>query len=278
MSNNRLTYKKAYIDSQHRLPQSVSSSDFVVELPENFETPAGTTCWITEVSLPTTWKTTENGFFEYFYFMLYDNNDNLLRSSRVYFGNMVYFAEQLSFDIVKGIYDNVKYLNAGSDIFVYAYSSATRTVEIKVADGLNFKVKIPTDTELGNYVNNTWTTASELYLNYDNSNPLSINYLLINYVPTNGGLTTWVSSYMNLVPFRAVLLHCPELADHHYASPSSYSSNIVRKILIDQQLGGIVNDSHGGAFSPDFIDVGGRNLTRLSFRITDTNKKTNQFI
>ena len=273
MSNNRLTYKKVYVDSQYRLPQSSSSSDFVIELPENFETPIGTKCWITEVSLPTTWKTTENGFFEYFYFMLYDNDDNLLRSSRIYLGNKVYFAEQLSFDIVSGMNNDVKYLNAGSDIFVYAYSSATRTVEIKVADGLNFKVKIPTDTELSNYVNNSWTTASENYMTYDNKNPLSINYLLSNYVATNGGLTIWTSSYMNLVPFRAVLLHCPELADHHYASPSSYSSNIIRKILIDQQLGGIVNDAHGGAFSEDFLDVGGKNLKRLSFRITDTNNK-----
>ena len=271
--SNRLTFKKVYVDSQYRLPQSKSSSDFVIELPENFETPAGTKCWNTEVSLPTTWKSTENGFYEYLYCMLYDNSDNLLRSSRVYLGNKVYFAEQLSFDMVKGMNDDVKYLNAGSDIFVYAYSSATRTVEIKVADGLNFKVKIPTDTELSNYVNSTWTTASENYMNYDNTNPLSINYLLSNYVATNGGLTIWTSSYMNLVPFRAVLLHCPELADHHYASPSSYSSNIIRKILIDQQLGGIVNDAHGGAFSEDYIDVGGKNLKRLSFRITDTNNK-----
>ena len=69
------------------------------------------------------------------------------------------------------------------------------------------------------------------------------------------------------------MLHCPELADHHYLSPSSYSSNIVRKVLIDQQLGGVVNDTNS-AFHEDFLSVGGRNLKRLSFRITDTNNKT----
>ena len=32
----------------------------------------------------------------------------------------IYFSEQLSFDMVKGMNDAVKHLNAGNDIFVYA--------------------------------------------------------------------------------------------------------------------------------------------------------------
>lgn len=258
-----------YVDSTYRLPQSRSSSDFVVELQENFECPAGTKCWITEVSLPATWKTTEVGLFENLYFMLYIGSDVLLRSSKVYLGNKVYFAEQLSFDMVAGMNNAVRHLNAGNYIFVYAYSSATRTVEIKVADGLDFKSKIPTDDELGIYVSNTWNGASDGHDVYDNTEPLSINYLLSNYVATSL-LTTFTSSYLNFVPFRSVLLHCPELADYHYSSPSSYSSSIVRKILIDQQLGGIVNDAHGGVFHEDFIDCSNKNLKRLSFHITDT--------
>ena len=78
--SNKLTYKTCFIDSQYRLPQSKSSSDFVIELEQNFECPAGTKCWITEVSLPTTWKTTENNFYEYLYVMIYDNTDTFLTS------------------------------------------------------------------------------------------------------------------------------------------------------------------------------------------------------
>ena len=75
MMSNKLTYKKVFVDSQYRLPQSKSSSDFVVELNKNFECPAGTKCWITEASLPTTWKTTENRFYEYLYVMVFDDSD-----------------------------------------------------------------------------------------------------------------------------------------------------------------------------------------------------------
>ena len=269
MMSNKLTYKKVFVDSQYRLPQSKSSSDFVVELEQNFECPAGTKCWITEVSMPTTWKTTENGFYEYLYVMVFDNSDVFVKNFRLYLGNKIYVAEQLAFDIHEGLNNSTTDLTDGG-IFNYAYSSATRTIELSIKDGLNYKVKIPTDEELANYVGGTWDVGAAPYNSKD---LVSINYLLSNFVATNGGLTTWTSSYLNLVPFRSVMLHCPELADHHYSSPASYSSNIVRKILVDQQLGGVVNDNNT-AFHEDYLDVSNRNLKRLSFRITDTNNKT----
>ena len=268
---NKLTYKKVYVNSNYRLPQSNSSSDFIIELDTNFECPDGTRMYITEVSLPTVWKTTEVGFFEKFYAMLYDNTDTLLRCVILDLSNKIYFAEQLSFDIVSKLNDAVRDLNANNDIFVYAYSSATRTVEIKVADGLNFKLKIPTDEELSSYVGSEWNRGDA---DYNNTVPLSINYLLSNFVATNGGLSVWTSSYLNLIPFRALYLNSPDLTDHKYSSPISYSSSIILKILIDQQLGGVVNDSHAGAMSQDYIDVSGKNLKRLSFRLTNEQNKT----
>ena len=270
--SNKLTYKKVYVNSKFRLPQSRSSSDFVVELQENMEVPAGSKMWITEVSLPTSFKTTEVGFYEYLYVMVYDNTDTFVKNFRVYLGNKIYFSEQLCFDINEGLNSNTTDLSAGG-IFVYAYDSATRTVEFKIKDGVNYKVKIPTDEELSNYVNGQWNTTQS---NYDNRNPVSINYLLSNYVETSP-LSVWTSSYLNLVPFRAVYINSPELTDNHYSAPNSYSSSIVRKILINQQLGGVVNDDHGGAFGEDFINVGGKNLRRLSFRITNEESKTMNF-
>ena len=103
--------------------------------------------------------------------MVFDNTDTFVKHFRVYLGNKIYFAEQLAYDMNEGMNSNTEDLTAGG-IFVYSYSSATRTVEFKIKDGLNYKLKIPTDTELKNYVNNTWNTTQS---NYDSSNPLSIN-------------------------------------------------------------------------------------------------------
>ena len=110
-----------------------------------------------------------------------------------------------------------------------------------------FQIEIPTDDELSNYVNNTWSTVSAPY---DNRDPVSITYLLSNYVPTSP-LAIWTSSYLNLVPFRAVFLNSQELTDHPYSAPNNFSSSIIRKILIDQQL--VVNDNHGSAMGQDYI-------------------------
>ena len=59
---------------------------------------------------------------------------------------------------------NTTDLSAGG-IFVYSYSGATRSVEVKVKDGLNYKIKITTDEELSNYVNNSWNTTTYPYDN-----------------------------------------------------------------------------------------------------------------
>ena len=258
MMSNKLTYKKVLVDSAFRLSQSRSSSDFIIELDQNMECPEGTRLHITEVSIPATFKTTEVGFFEYLYVMVFDNTDTFVKNFRVYLGNKIYFAEQLAYDMNEGMNSNTEDLTAGG-IFVYSYSSATRTVEFKIKDGLNYKLKIPTDTELKNYVNNTWNTTQS---NYDSSNPLSINYLLSNYVATSP-IATWTSSYLNLVPFRAVYINSPELADHHLMSPSTYSSSIIRKVIVSEQLGGIINDT-SAPLSEDYINVGGKKSQKIN--------------
>ena len=165
----------------------------------------------------------------------------------------------MAFDINAGLNSNTGDLSTDG-VFMYSYISDTKTIEIKIKDGLNYKVKIPTDEELSNYVNGTWDSVSALMI----IETRSINYLLSNFVATSRGLSVLTSYYLNLVPFRRVVLHCPELADHHCSSPASYPSSIARKILIDQQLGGVVNEVLMVAILSGC----------LSFRITDTNNKT----
>ena len=84
--SNRLTYKKIFIDSKYRTEQSKSSSDFSIELNENLETPEGTRMYVTDISIGAVWKTTEVGFYEYMYVMVF-NGDTLVKNFRHYLGN-----------------------------------------------------------------------------------------------------------------------------------------------------------------------------------------------
>jgi len=151
----------------------------------------------------------------------------------MYLGNKIYFAKQLTFDIHAGLNSNTEDLNSGA-IFNYAYSSATRTVEFSIKDGLNHKVKIPTDDELSNHVGNTWNT---IQASYDSKNILSINYRLSNYVPSNP-LTVWNFSFLNLVPFPYLFMSSPELSDYKYSAPNTYSSSIIEKGVENTTLRG----------------------------------------
>ena len=66
---------------------------------------------------------------------------------------------------------------------------------------------------------------------------------------------------------------CQELTDHHYSSPNSYSSSIIRKVIVDQQLGGVISDNSAPLYA-DYIDVSDKNLKKLNFRITDEKSNT----
>lgn len=155
--------------------------------------------------------------------MVFINADTFVKNFRIYLGNKIYFAEQLSFDIHAGLSSNTEDLNTGG-IFNYAFRSAARTVQFSIKDGLNYKKNSYRYRTNIKYVNLTWNTSQA---SYDNRSPKSINYLLSNYVPTSP-LSASTSSYLNLVPFRAVYINSPDLTDHHYKSPASYSSSIIK--------------------------------------------------
>ena len=63
LSNRKLIYNKVYVDSQRRLPQSDSSSDFVIQLNGNLETHPNTVLYAMDEAIPQSYYTTSEGFF-----------------------------------------------------------------------------------------------------------------------------------------------------------------------------------------------------------------------
>jgi hypothetical protein len=45
-----------------------------VELNENLETPEETKLYVTDISIPAVWKSTEVGFYEYIYVVVFNGN------------------------------------------------------------------------------------------------------------------------------------------------------------------------------------------------------------
>ena len=164
--SDRLTYKKVYVDSAYRLSESNSTSDFIIELDQNFEIPPRTKMFVTECSFSTPFYTTEKGFYERFYIMLYNSSNVLLRSTAVDASGEIYYANQLSYNIQTEL--NTAFNDIVPDLFLTVYGQSERRMELKLNDPLNYKIKIPTDEELETYVHGEWNRGQ---FEYDNLRP-----------------------------------------------------------------------------------------------------------
>ena len=65
-----LPFRKIYVDSRWCSPDSVSTSNFKVEVPITAQMPADTVFFINDVSIPHTWTTVETGYNDKLYLLL----------------------------------------------------------------------------------------------------------------------------------------------------------------------------------------------------------------
>ena len=77
-----LPIKKLYIDSRDRTPDSVSASNFRIDLPYVVQMPDNTVFFITDVSIPHIWTTIEAGVNDKLYVWI---TNTLLPASMAYY-------------------------------------------------------------------------------------------------------------------------------------------------------------------------------------------------
>ena len=54
-----LVIRKVYIDTRYKIEDSISHSDFYIELPRTLNVPDNTICYITDVVIPVSWSTVD---------------------------------------------------------------------------------------------------------------------------------------------------------------------------------------------------------------------------
>ena len=75
-----LPIRKIYIDSRWCTPDSVSSSNFKVQVPRTMQMPDNTVFFVNDVCIPHTWTTVETGFNDKLYILLLDTGRNIYKS------------------------------------------------------------------------------------------------------------------------------------------------------------------------------------------------------
>ena len=264
LSNRKLTYNKVYVDSQKRLPQSESSSDFIMQMNENLETHPNTVMHVMDEVIPQSYYTTPEGFYQFVYVIVYNTSDGSVQAYlKIDLKNQVFFASQLVGRISNLLSQEAVNQGLPADLFTSSYDSDQRRMILNITDN-TYSFKIPTDKEL---------QESSIWNGNILEDPMSVNNLIGNYEAKVATNNTWTSGLMNLNPFNSLYIVCTELSDFHYSAPDGYSNSIIKKTNMMFNVGGITVSTSPPLVN-DWIDVSNRSLKRLRFRITDSRGKT----
>ena len=264
LSNRKLTYNKVYVDSQKRLPQSESSSDFIMQMNENLETHPNTVIYVMDEVIPQSYYTTPEGCYQFVYVIVYNTSDGSVQAYlKIDLKNQVFFASQLVGRISNLLSQEAVNQGLPADLFTSSYDSDQRRMILNITDN-GYSFKLPTDKEL---------QESSIWNGNILEDPISVNNLIGNYEAKVATNNTWTRGLMNLNPFNSLYIVCTELSDFHYSAPDGYSNSIIKKTNMMFNVGGITV-STSPPLANDWIDVSNRSLKRLRFRITDARGKT----
>jgi len=257
-----LPLKKIYVDTRYRTPDSISTSNFKIELPYTVEMPNNSTFYITDICIEHSWLTVETGINDTMYIraLSYAGQQQQLFDVIIVLPSQNYTGSTLAAAIQSSL--NTQ-LEAGLPVFTAVYNANPNTITINNVQ--NFYFQILTDPELATKLNNTWTGPT-----YDPTNPRSANDLLRNYAGTSpvygkdkGPI---VSGFLDLQPIRNIFISSPNLGSFTTLG-SKGEANIICKVPVNADFGYLVLCNIIAAH--DFLNCSRQVLRTLEFHLKD---------
>ena len=259
-----LPIKKLYIDTKYKSRESVSNSNFKIDLPQTLLFPDNTVFYIDDISIPHSWHTVEENVNDKLYIMvspLNPNSDNtgvewIIATISPGNYNGVELAVELETKMQSSI-NNSFFPN----LLKSSYNSKKNSISI-YHDYADWKFKVLTDDDIYTKLNDTWLGAS-----YDNSNPHSINDIIGNHI-NNSPFYTSANPYsgaLNLQPIRNIYIHS---SLGNYNTMSNWGSQaIVKKVPVTANSGDYIFDQV--MTGNDFGDCSKQTLRTVSFELKD---------
>ena len=256
-----LKFRKIHIDSRFR--STGSHSDFTYETAEPFSCPEGCICYLDNAVIPMSWDSV--GEHNRFLYLAERDRTSL---PYVYHVRRLELSKQFYSGVTlrKAIEDQLN-LNVPSPIsnnYTVAYDSSSNTLTIS-HPGTNSDFYLLTDDDLKYYNSNL--------LAINTSNPQSANNVLRNIessqiitaVENYPYVTSWTSPFIDIVNHHSVYIHS-SLASFNTLGPRG-ESTIIAKVPASASWGSTI--FHNVSSSVDFVDVGKRNISHISFAIKD---------
>ena len=235
--------KKIYIDSRFKSHDSVSDSNFYIDLPSNLLMPANTGFYIDDVAIPVSWFSVSEGRHDKLWFKMFPSGGTpVIHTITIPPGDysLISFNQALV-DAMNSIYPS--HLESAPNVRENKVTIVALTVVV-------FSIMSDTDIKQVNGDNRT-----------------SVNKILRNnmsVVSTVG--IPYVSGYIDLYPIRNLYLSCSGLGNFNTMSVSGERS-IIKKIPVNAGYGEMIFDQ--SAVGIDYLDCSHQTLSRLGFQLKD---------
>jgi hypothetical protein len=256
-----LPLKKIYIDTRFKTGDSISNSNFKVDLPTTVYWPDNTVYFIDDVCIPHSWHTIEK-----------DVNDKLY----VFIKNKAFPADDVrNIQIIITVpYGNYSGADLATELqtklsTLLAVSYNARRNNITITTGFeDQEFKVMTDSDVRTKLNDIFD------LTYDVNNPQTINDVLRNadgssifYDSTN----PYVSGALDLHLIRNIYMHSPNLTSFNTVGPLG-ENTIIKKIPVTSEYNSVIFDQV--MTSNDYIDCSRQTWQRLEFQLRDAKGNT----
>ena len=253
-----------YIYSRFRTFDSKSTSNFKIELKENYLVPDNYGAVITDITLPRTWYTINENNQNFFFRIWAPVLGYTDYRAPISLGN--YDIKTLKDALVNAM--NVVYMTVpGLTAFTGSYDLNNGTISITHP---TVRFNVLTDKDLINLdFGNTITQLGWLGPQYDKTALRSINSVLSNI---NDGLVDYnvtkpfKTGVINTLPYEYLYITCNQLSSFENIGPRGERS-LLKKVMVNEPFGGLINDNWFNEF--DFADVSKQLLRTLEFRVVD---------
>lgn len=265
-----LKYKKIYIDSKFRSSDSVSSSDFKIELPETMQFEENTVFYLDDICIPHSWDTIIADINNKLYFKLYETNEvpqvEYHMIATIAPGN--YIGPDLATEIQTEMNSVTQTATTMADLFTCTYDPKTNKIKISIkTDPIKVHAfRIVTQPELKTI---DWNGPA-----FDRNKPNDINDIISNlnqFSVRNFAITPYYSGSLYLQPFNNIYIHATNLGNYNTIGCQN-ERTIVKKVPVSADRGMQIFDQC--VLMNDYNDCSGQTVKTLFFQLKSSRGDT----
>jgi hypothetical protein len=262
-----LPVKKIYIDTKYKTADSVSNSNFKIELSETLLLPPNTVAYLDDVSIPHSWYTIEEDINDKLYLFtsptVPDNDNNGVLWSTVQIEKGNYIGTDLAIELqtkIRAATANSSYPNMLS--VSYNFKRNNIIINMNYSD---WRFKLLTPNDLSTNFQGGWLGTS-----YSNDNPQDMNEIFGNMAsasPFYYQSSPYKSNSLNLQSIRNIYIHSPNIGSFQTIGPQG-ERTIIKKVAVTANQNEMIFSEV--VLGNDFMDCSKQTWKTLEFYLKDS--------